>query len=115
MEWMARDATYRYQDREEECNCSLADIRHHPMATCDTVTHLLKRMWDMETAADGTLRSVDDHAWQELRTHLEQMLENAIEGMPELHARSARAEWIYEREGGSRECSRGCVPEGLTT
>ena len=95
LEGMANDASYRYRDRDDERACTFSDIRHHPMATHDTVAHILKRMWDME-------EKDDDNAWLDLREHLGRMLEQARKHLRDPHVASVHAEWCHERDGGTR-------------
>ena len=99
LECMAVSTYYRYRDRDDERGSTFSDIRHHPMATYDTVAHVCKRMWDLESSTDEAGRPVGDaKAWQELRAHLERMMGQALEYTPDPHDHSARDEWLHERE-----------------
>ena len=107
MEVVGDSTYYRYRDRGDERARSFAEIRHHPMATYDTVAHIVKHMRDAETMDGGFSKSEDaDKAWEELRTHLDAMMAQAIEFTPDPHDHSTRAEWLHERDGGSEATPR---------
>lgn len=92
---------YPYRDRADERARTFEAIRHHPLATYDTVAHVIKHMWDLETRPDGGSRPVaTDDAWLELLAHLKEMLRQSIEYQPDPHDHSVRAEWLHERAGG---------------
>ena len=91
-----------YHDRNHECDTTMSEIRQHPMTTYDTVVHVLKRMWDCETGADDGSRPVgSEKAWQELRAHLEHMVDQARRRLPKPPELSPRREWILEREAAA--------------
>ena len=98
----ASPSSYRYRDRDDERARSFEEMRHHPMASFDTVAHIAKRMWDIEDARDHAKSGSGDRAWEELQEHLERMMKHALEYTPDPHDQSARAEWLYEREGSRR-------------
>ena len=98
--WMGDSTYYRYRDRADERACTLHDIRHHPMATYDTVAHVVKYMWDAEVKHDDFARPEDAaKAWKDLHTHLARMLATSIEFETDPHDHSVRVEWLKECGG----------------
>ena len=103
---------YPYRDRADERARTFEGIRHHPLATYDTVAHVVKHMWDLETGPDGGSRQVGTDAWLELLAHLKEMLRQSIEYQPDPHDHSVRAEWLHERAGSGLDMQGASAGKG---